>query len=367
MNLRRYISTIVILSLFLSCLPVVAQEGRVIRETVYSPSLEGNLFGDSANREVTIYLPPGYDEGDNLAYPVVYLLHGYSVNNNWYVSGTSFPLMDSWLKSNKVKEMIIVMPNSHNRFLGSWYTNSVTTGGWADYIVKDLVHYIDSHYHTLPQRESRAIIGHSTGGYGAMAFGLGYPDVFSCIGSISGVLDMSRWLSILSSACAYASTLKNLSDFDSQGILGRLAIACSVAFCPNPDRPPFYCNFPWELDESNSVVKNESAYNRFMGHDIPTRLADSLEVLLSMREIYIECGIRDEVGLISDLRLAHDELQRLNVPHYYHEFDGNHTSHVMINLGDALEVFSKAMSFEMLVSVEPTGKLAVTWGKIRSR
>jgi S-formylglutathione hydrolase FrmB len=273
--------------------------------------------------------------------------------------------MDSWLNSKKVRDMILIMPNSYNRFMGSWYTNSSTTGNWADYIAKDLIEYIDSHYRTLRQRESRAVIGHSMGGYGGMAIGMNYPDVFGCIGSISGVLDMNRWLSLLSGSCSKASKLKNLSDFNSQDVLGWWSIACCTAFCPNPDNPPFYCDFPWELDESNSIVKNKSAYDRFMSHDILTRLSTNVEVLLSMREIYIECGIRDEVGLISDLRSVHDELQRLGVSHYYHEFDGSHASHVMSNTGDALEVFSKSMTFEMLTRVEPKGKLATTWGEIR--
>jgi enterochelin esterase-like enzyme len=64
--------------------------------------------------------------------------------------------MKSWLKIERVKEMIIVMPNSHNKLRGSFYTNSAATGNWADFIAEDLVKHIDNHYRTLPQRESRA-------------------------------------------------------------------------------------------------------------------------------------------------------------------------------------------------------------------
>lgn len=363
---KVYFAVLTALCLILTTISATAQEGRIVRETVYSPSLEGNLFGDSPDRQVTIYLPPGYDNSPDMAYPVVCLLHGYTFNNDYYVGVTSFPFMDSWLESGKVKEMILVMPSSYNRLLGSFYTNSTATGNWADYIARDVVQYIDSNYRTLPQRESRAVIGHSMGGYGGMTLGMNYPDVFSCMGSISGRLDMAQELSMRSASYARATKLKNLSDFNSQDFFGQVSISCSAAFCPNPDNPPFYCDFPWEFDESNKVVKNQSAYDRFMEHDILTRLSTNVEALFSMREIYIECGTRDELGFVRDLRLVHNELQRLNVPHYYNEFDGGHAGHVMISIGDALEAFSNAMAFDVLVGVEPVGKLATTWGQIRN-
>ncbi len=56
----------------------VAQEGQIVRVTVHSPSLEGNLFGNTPDRLVTIYLPLSYDLELERRYPVVYLLHGYT-------------------------------------------------------------------------------------------------------------------------------------------------------------------------------------------------------------------------------------------------------------------------------------------------
>ena len=44
--------------------------------------------------------------------------------------------------------MIVVMPNSFNRFGGSMYTNSELTGNWEDFIARDVVAYIDAHYRT---------------------------------------------------------------------------------------------------------------------------------------------------------------------------------------------------------------------------
>ncbi len=273
---RVHIAVVVVLCLLLTGLAAIAQEGRIVRETMHAPSLEGNLFNDSANRQVTIYLPPGYDDGNNLAYPVVYLLHGYTGTHELWMGkgyaggGNILNSMKSWLKNEKVMEMILVMPNSYNSLQGGMYINSVTTGGWGDYIAKDLVEYIDSNYRTLPQRESRAVIGHSSGGYGGMTIGLDYPDVFGCMGSMAGLLDMEQRPAGLSWAYAQGAKFENLLDFDSQIFNVKVAIMISAVFSPNPDRPPFYADFPWEYDDANKLVKNQEVWDRFMARDILT-------------------------------------------------------------------------------------------------
>ena len=48
------------------------------RIKIHGKALEGNLEGETADPDVTIYLPPGYESNRNARYPVVYLLHGYS-------------------------------------------------------------------------------------------------------------------------------------------------------------------------------------------------------------------------------------------------------------------------------------------------
>ncbi len=59
------------------------------------------------------------------------------------------------------KEMILVVPNANNVFHGSFYSSSITTGDWEDFIAHDLVGYIDQHYRTIAKPESRGLAGHS--------------------------------------------------------------------------------------------------------------------------------------------------------------------------------------------------------------
>ena len=169
-------------------LPVSGQmkQGSIERIKVHGKALEGNLDGDSPDRDVSIYLPPSYKTEKNRRYPVVYMLHGFTDNDaQWFgvvKHWINLPdVINKALADGKTREMIVVMPNGFTRFKGSMYSNSVTVGDWETFITKELVSYIDKNYRTLAQPESRGLAGHSMGGYGAMRLGMKSPDVYSSI------------------------------------------------------------------------------------------------------------------------------------------------------------------------------------------
>ncbi|MDA0196442.1 MAG: alpha/beta hydrolase-fold protein [Bacteroidetes bacterium] len=97
----------------------LAQKGTVERIKVYSKVLEGNLINDPAEREVSIYLPPSYENDANRRYPVVYMLHGFtSIDTQCFggvEKGVNLPQrMEEGIAAGTTKEMIIVMPNAYN-------------------------------------------------------------------------------------------------------------------------------------------------------------------------------------------------------------------------------------------------------------
>src|SRR3954466_3479445 len=97
------------------------RQGTVERVQVHGKSLEGNLEGDSPDRDVTIYLPPSYAKDKSRRYPVVYLLHGYSGRDDTF-NGRLATLPDSadrLVASGDAKEMIVVMPNAFTLHKGS--------------------------------------------------------------------------------------------------------------------------------------------------------------------------------------------------------------------------------------------------------
>src|SRR5262245_54701889 len=121
-------------------------KGSLERVKVLGKSLEGNLMGESASPDVSIYLPPSYAKDRSKRYPVVYLLHGYTGTDLGYFGETGRQLhriAERVYQLGGAREMILVMPNAMNAYGGSMYSNSVTAGNWEGYVAEDLVAYMD--------------------------------------------------------------------------------------------------------------------------------------------------------------------------------------------------------------------------------
>src|SRR5207248_5964449 len=120
-----------------------ALKGSFQKIVVHGRSLDGNLEGDSPDRDVFVYLPPSYARETTRRYPVVYFLHGYSVNAEAYVRMLGLPqTAEEAMTRNGGREMILVLPDAFTKYSGSMYSNSLTTGDWDAYVSADLVAYI---------------------------------------------------------------------------------------------------------------------------------------------------------------------------------------------------------------------------------
>src|SRR4051794_15788481 len=102
-------------------------KGSVERIKVHGKGLEGNLEGDDPDRDVSVYLPPGYKANPKKHYPVVYFLHGYTDDDaKWYgfvKHWINLPaIADSLFERGAANEMIIVTPNAYTRYHGSMYS-----------------------------------------------------------------------------------------------------------------------------------------------------------------------------------------------------------------------------------------------------
>ena len=165
------------------------KKGTFEKIKVHGKALEGNLEGDSPDRDVFVYLPASYGSEPNRRYPVVYFLHGYGIGAEQYWNIMTVP--DAADKGG-AREMILVHPDANTIYNGSMYSSSPTTGDWETYVAEDLVGYIDSHYRTVADRNSRGLAGHSMGGYGTMRIGMKRPDVFSALYAMSSCCLMNN-------------------------------------------------------------------------------------------------------------------------------------------------------------------------------
>lgn len=134
---------------------------------------------------MNVILPRGYAHSSR-RFPVLYLVDGYSGNYTAWVAKSHIT------QYAERYEEIIAMPEYGAT---SWYVNSYANPSmrWEDYMIKDVVPYVDSHYRTIAARQGRAIAGDSMGGYGAMMLGLKYWNMFAAVASLSGTLRCAEW------------------------------------------------------------------------------------------------------------------------------------------------------------------------------
>src|SRR5688572_27114069 len=223
--------------------------GTVERITVHGKALEGNLEGDSPDRDVTVYLPPSYAADQNRRYPVVYLLHGYGGREETFTF-RSAGLAESANRLGGVQgysDLIVVTPSAYSLHKGSMYSSSPTTGDWERFIAEDLVAYIDSHYRTLATRMSRGLAGHSMGGYGALRIGMKRPDVFSSLYAMSSCcLTANRDPRPEGMAPAEAIKTREQAEEAARapGFGPSVNLASAAAWSPNPKNPPLFLDLP---------------------------------------------------------------------------------------------------------------------------
>ncbi|HEX8164044.1 MAG TPA: alpha/beta hydrolase-fold protein [Pyrinomonadaceae bacterium] len=318
----------------LSASSALAQTGRLVREVVHGASLERNATGESPDRRVSVYLPPGYDTATTKRYPVVYLLHGIGDADEEFTSpwkgntaewGTVQGLMDRGIGEGRFGEMIVVVPDERTKMMGSFYTNSAATGGWEDFTTKDLVGYIDRKYRTLARPEGRGLAGHSMGGYGAIKLGMKHPEVYSVVYAMNpAVLGWAKDLSPENPAFAQLVSLKTPEEAF-QGnfyLVGALCIA--QAFSPNPARPPFYADLPFKLVDGK-IVPDEPAHSEWEENFPLNMAARYKDNLMRLRGFRFDTGWDDEYTHIPPTAraLAH-KLDELKVPFTFEEYNGDH-------------------------------------------
>jgi S-formylglutathione hydrolase len=334
-----------------NCLVTIkGMSGLIIDTVVYSPSLEGNLLGDSPDRNVTIYLPPGYDTSDK-HYPVIYLLHGYTGDNKFwlekgYANVNLEPIMNDMINNKTIEPMILVSPDSYNRFGGSLYINSVSSGNWEDFIVQDVVQFVDAHFRTIANAGSRGIAGHSMGGYGTMMIAMKHPDIFSAtygLSSNSLVFDpnpnayLDSYRTIFEEI--YGAT--DIRDFDFFSWDARLTLSMSVAMVPNTSSPPFYCDYMFT--PGGDFVP--SVWQRLMAFDPYTSITTYEQNILQLTAIHLDCGDMDG-NLQSNITFG-DKLATIGIPGAFESYAGDHTNKLAERMElKVLPFFSKYLVHE---------------------
>jgi|SRR5579871_125092 len=306
------------------------KQGTVEMIKMHGKALEGNLEGDSPDRDVYVYLPPSYATDKQRRYPVVYFLHGYGAHAEMYWRTMTVPATaDKEMDAGTVQEMILVHPDSYTIYNGSMYSNSPTTGNWEDYITHDLVEYIDSHYRTVATREGRGLAGHSMGGYGTLRIAMKYPEVYSSVYAMSSCCLMNNPGAPPRPAPAPAQTQAQGQNGrgGQAGRAGRgggfanVQSAEAAAWSPNPQNPPKFFDLPRENDTVRPEIVAKWIANS------PLAMVDQYASnLKKYRAVKLDVGLQD--GLAASNQEMDASLTRLGVPHTFETYEGDHMNHV---------------------------------------
>ena len=323
--------------------PVVAGAKPVAMEriTVHSAALEGNLEGNSTDRDVIVVLPPSYRADPTRRYPVVYALHGYWIGAEQWIQEIHMPQVAEGAFASGVREMIVVLPDSKTLHWGSVYSSSPTTGDFESFVARDLVAHIDSHYRTLPNRESRGLVGHSMGGYGATRIGMKHADVFGALYVMSpGGLE-ARPIALPEPAAIAAlreiSTPEEVAavEFPARGLL-----AMSSAWSPNPDRPPLYLDLPFD----DAGQPDEAVLKRWSANSPLAMLDQYVANLRRYSGIALDIGNMDRTADIENL---HARLNDYGIANTLDIYEGDHTNRLGFRFQDhVLPFFGEHLSFE---------------------
>lgn len=309
--------------------------GRVELPVIESEVLQGNALGDPHLREVPVYLPPDADSGSPL--PVVFVLPGFTGRGHSMLEthpwkGGVVQHYDRLVAAGQLPPAILVLPDCFTRLGGSQYVNSSATGDYADHVAEELVRFVDERYPTSPNH--RAIMGKSSGGFGALHLCMRYPGVFRAAASISGdchfefgyAMDFLNGVRGLEAygrdPHAFLEAFARHPDLGGDGHAVLNLLAMSACYSPDPASPLGF-QLPVDLETGERI---KEVWQRWLAFD-PVLAVHEEQHASALRELdllYLEAGRRDEFHLQFSLRVLARQLNAVGVPFEHHEHEGGH-------------------------------------------
>jgi S-formylglutathione hydrolase FrmB len=221
---------------------------------------------------INVYLPVDYYQNPEQEYAVIYYLHAANGNQNsshtyakWYYD---IHVEDTTITS---PPAIFVGPNGDCQpYAGSLFVNSELYGNYEDYVMQDVIGFIENNYRVIQDKNFRLITGTSMGGFGSANLSTTYPDQFRAAFPYIGFPSMpdttlETWKNLY-----YLEQGSYFPDCFSGGFNTSLLCTMCGGLSPNVNNPPNYVDFPFDI-LGNWI---DDVLDRWYEHDASRKVKD---------------------------------------------------------------------------------------------
>jgi hypothetical protein len=309
-------------------------KGKVQLETVGSAALKGNPLGDPHVREVPVYLPPSYGRVRGRRYPFILYLPGFTGTGKGALSYHPWKenlaqRLDRLIGEGKARECVLALADGFTAFGGSQYLNSSATGNYEDHML-ELAGYFTDKFGLVDDPSGRAVMGKSSGGFGALTLGMRHPDVFGHVACHSG--DMFFDLCYGRDGAKLVRALDNFGgdpkrlvrefllsrrkdSFDHDAVN---ALAMASCYSPNK-RSSLGFDLPVDV---RTAERRPEVWKRWLAVDPVVCAPRYGKNLKKLKTLFFDAGRRDEYFLQLGARKLADVLKKasVNFIHEEHEF-----------------------------------------------
>jgi len=311
--------------------------GRLLELTIDSPALRGNPLGDPSRRLLIAYVPPG---AESRRYPSVTFLHGFTGSaQGWLSPGAFQPSLperiDALIAGGEIPPIVAVFPDGFTGVGGTQWTDSPAVGRYATYVAQDVVAAADAELPTIRGRDARAIVGKSSGGYGALHLGGTRPDVFGFVAAHAAdayfeycyLPDLPKAAAALAGAADAAEWLEGMKRRARETKLAGAdhpvlnVIGMAAHYSPRADAP-LGLELPFELPSGR--IRDE-VWARWLEHDPVRFVPRLLDGFRTLGGLFLDCGTRDEFNLRWGARMVAEALRAGGVEVEHQEFEDGHS------------------------------------------
>jgi S-formylglutathione hydrolase FrmB len=284
---------------------------------------------------VLAYIPPGGASGR----PTVYFLHGFGGSARGWLNVSLFTRtvperIDELVAAGEIPPVVAVFPDGLTALGGTQWTNAPAVGRYQDFVADDVVREVEARLGTLVRRDARAVVGKSSGGYGALCLGRDRSDTFALIGAhapdsyfeycylpevpraadaLLDVSDPAAWLEALKRRAA--ETKLASADHPALNV-----IAMAAHYSPRSGAP-LGLELPFELPSGRL---RDDVWARWLAHDPVRFVPVAAESFRRLEGVFLDCGTRDEFNLRWGVRMVAAALRDAGARVEHQEFEDGH-------------------------------------------